>query len=215
MLLVPLALAIFPGCSEYTVRDDLPEVPVADPPGEEGDDLGSPPNWADCTYGFQGDYFNFNASHPDFDPPEGTRDPDTYDGLDWWDSPYKVFSRFDGSLDQGSNWWPVDEGIAEDPAYFSVYWTAWIRVWSDGPVTFVAGASDDLWVDINNKTVISLPGIKDFAPDTYATTLQAGQYPIELRFAQRSDSSAIRFRLISTDSATICYPDFTQDTGED
>ena len=208
-LLLPLI-----GCvAENTLRKD-PSVPVADPPGEEEDDLGDPPNWADCTYGYQGDYFNFTPTHPDFDPPEDVRDADTFDGLDWWSPERKVFSRFDASLDQGGNWWPVDEGLAEDPSYFSVYWNAWIRVWDDGNVDFIVGASDDLWVTINGETVVSLPGVKEFETTTATVRLDAGQYPIELRFAHRSGDSAIRFRPANTDRVTICYPDFSDDTGE-
>ena len=44
-------------CTEQTVRV-INEVPVAEPPGEESDDFGSPPQWADCTEGYAGQYYN-------------------------------------------------------------------------------------------------------------------------------------------------------------
>ena len=200
------------GCSEQTVRV-INDVPVAEPPGEESDDFGSPPEWADCTEGFAGKYFNLPDSHADVEPGDDVREADTYDDLDWWDEQRLSFSRFDPSLDHGSNWWPVDEGLGSDPAYFSARWVAWIRVWEDAEVSFTVGSADDLWVDINNKTVISMPGIKDFEPETFTVELSSGQYPLAVRFAHRSGESGMRFRPLSVDAVTICYPDFDDDTG--
>ena len=199
-------------CSEQTIRGGA-YGEIAEPPGDDVDDLGGPPDWSDCSRGYQADYFNLTASHPDFDPPKDARDPDTFDGLDWWDDVHGAFTRFEPSLDQGSNWWPVDEGYADDPAYFSVYLTAWIRVWQDGSAQFVAGAADDMWVTINNQTVISLPGIKDFKSEVYTVDLASGQYPLEVRFAHRRGDTAISFRPVDSDLITICYPDFSTDTG--
>lgn len=201
------------GCSEQTLRTGGP-TPIAEPPGETADDIGDPPDWADCTSGYQADYFNLTSAHPDFEPPEDARAADTFDGLDWWDSQYGAFTSFEPSLDLGGNWWPVDEGYAEDPAYFSAYITAWVRVWQDSTVQFVAGAADDMWVSINNETVIALPGVKDFESAVYEVDLSSGQYPLEIRFAHRSGDSAIRFRAVDTEQITICYPDFSAgDTG--
>jgi len=186
---------------------------VAQPPGDDEDDIGAPPNWADCAGGYQADYFNLTSAHPDFDPPEDARAPDTFDGLDWWDDQHAAHTRFEPSLDQGSNWWPVDEGFAEDPAYFTAHLTAWVRVWDDGPAQFVAGAADDMWVTLNNETIISLPGIKPFESAVYEVDLSSGQFPLEIRFAHRAGESAIRFRPVDTEQITICYPDFSEDTG--
>jgi hypothetical protein len=205
--ILPLLL----GCSEQTVRV-LDEVPVAAPPGEEADEFGSPPDWADCTSGYAGRYFNLPDSHGDIEPGEDVREADTYDELDWWDAQRLSFERFDPSLDHGSNWWPVDDGLSGDPAYFTSTWVAWIRVWEDTEVAFTAGASDDLWVDINGETVIALPGVKEFDPETFTVSLDNGQYPIEVRFAHRSGDSALRFRPLDS-SVTICHPDFSEDTG--
>lgn len=200
-------------CSEQTLRD-VDQTEIAQPPGDDEDDLGGPPNWTDCAGGYQADYFNMTDAHVDFDPPDSARDPDTYDGLDWWDNQYGAFTRYEPSLDQGSNWWPVDEGFNDDPAYFTAHMTAWIRVWQDATVRFVAGAADDMWVSINHETVIALPGIKDFESATYEVSLVSGQYPLEIRFAHRQGDSAIRFRAVDTDVVTICYPDFSSDSGE-
>lgn len=199
------------GCTEQTIRAQ-DEVPVAQPPGEEGDDFGSPPEWADCTEGYAGRYYNLPATHADVEPAEDVRPADTYDGLDWWDESRLAFARFDPSLDHGSNWWPVDEGLTDDPAYFTARWVAWIRVWDDGVASFTAAGADDLWIDINNSTVIAMPGVKDFEPETFEVELTSGQYPLEVWFAHRSGESGMRFRPLS-DTVTICYPDFSEDTG--
>ena len=199
-------------CSEQTVHM-LDEVPVADPPGEEADDYGSPPDWADCTEGYAGRYYNLSVNHADIEPADDVREEDTHDDLDWWDEQRLSFARFDPSLDQGSNWWPVDDGLSADPAYFSVNWIAWIRVWEDGTASFTAGGSDDLWIDINGETVIAMPGVKDFEPETFSMELDSGQYPLEVRFAHRSGESGMRFRPLNSDTVTICYPDFSEDTG--
>ncbi len=196
-------------CSEYTVRDS-PEVPVADPPGAADDGYGAPPDWADCTVGYAGTYYNLTASHPDIEPGEDERPADTYEALDWWDDDYFAFSRFDASLDQGSNWWPVDEGLIDDPAYFSARWVAWMRVWEDGEVRLTAGSSDDLWVSLSDGIVLALPGVQDFEPETYTIELAAGQYPMEVRYAHRSGASGLRLRVL--DGVSICYPDFSEDT---
>ena len=86
-------------------------------------------------------------------------------------------------------------------------------MWEDAEVSFTVGSADDLWVDINNKTVISMPGIKDFEPETFTVELSSGQYPLAVRFAHRSGESGMRFRPLSVDAVTICYPDFDDDTG--
>ncbi len=207
-----MSLLLLLACSEQTVRV-IDEVPVAAPPGEDADDFGSPPDWADCTSGYAGRYFNLPDSHPDVEPAEDVREADTYDELDWWDEQRLSFARFDPSLDFGSNWWPVDEGLSADPAYFTASWVAWVRVWDDGTTEFSAGSSDDLWIDINGETVIALPGVHDFASQTFSLDLRSGQYPIEIHFAHRSGDSALRFRPLDSERVTICYPDFSEDTG--
>jgi hypothetical protein len=130
--------------------------------------------------------------------------------LDWWDPDYLSFQDYDGSLDIGSNWWPVDEGLEGDPAYFSVRWTAWLRVWrDDSPVSVQLGAQDDAWILVNEAVVASLPGVHDFEPQTITLPVVSGQYPIDIRYAHRAGAeSGFRFRIVEGD-ADICYPDFS------
>ena len=67
---------------------------------------------------------------------------------------------------------------------------------------WTAGAND-LWIDINNETVISMPGIKVFGPEPFTIELSSGQYPLVVRFSHRIGESGMRFRSLSTDTLTI------------
>lgn len=187
-------------CQDYTLRDP-PLVPVATPPGEPSDERGAPPNWQNCLEGYLGEYSNLTIDHPDVEPEriDLALDPDA---LDWWDTPR--FQRFDAGLDFGANWWPVDDGLAGDPAYFSARWRAWIRAWSNTTVRFTYGSADDAWILVNDEIVFADPGVKDFVPETREFSLGSGQYPLEVRFAHRSGQSGFRFRVLSGD-VSICY----------
>ena len=195
-------------CSDYQVRKPDPPTPV-EPPGVDPDaDIGSPPDWTTCGEGWHGVYANLTAENPAVEPEEDVlaSDPTT---LDWWDD--VSFRQFDGSLDIGQNWWPVDEGIAEDPLYFAVRWTAWIRGYSDTTVEAWLGSDDDAWVLVNGDVVASQPGLREFEPEVVTFTVQAGQFPIDIRYAQRAgDTSGFRFRVLSGDVG-LCYPDFSEE----
>jgi len=186
------------GCSEYVVHEKPPP-PTADPPGSEEDDHAEPPDWTDCAGGYTGWYYNLPADHPDLES-DGLFE--SWETVDWFDEDYLSYSQYEASLDQGSGWWPVDDGLAEDPAWFSGVWRAWIRVWDDGPVDFVAGASTDLWVVAGTETVLTVHG-EDFAPEVYTVELEAGQLPLTVYYAHRAGTSGLRFR-VSGDAATIC-----------
>jgi hypothetical protein len=193
------------GCNEYSLREPPPVAP-AEPPGKEDDDEGVPPDWQSCFQGFHGEYSNLSIDHPDVEPRRddlvASEDPSE---LDWWAEP--SFQRFDPSLDMGTGWYPVDEGLEADPAYFAVRWRAWVRAWSNTTMTVSLGAADDAWVIVDGDTVVSLPGIKTFAPATYEIPLSGGQYPMEILYAHRSADSAFRMRVVSGD-VTICHPEW-------
>ena len=133
-----------------------------------------------------------------------------YGGI--WKSLFDRFGLdFDGSLDFGANWWPVDEGVQGDPQYFSVRWTAWMRAGSYTTVSVLLGSADDSWVLVDKSVRVALPGVHAFDPQTLTFDLPAGQYPFDVRFAQRAGTeSAFRFRVLGGD-VTLCYPDFTGD----
>lgn len=191
-------------CSDYRVYTPPPE-PVADPPGQDPDALfGEPPDWDTCSQGWFAQYQNLPADvqlDPEIEP-----DPET---ADWWDPSRRVFLRNDASLEFGDSWWPVDQGIEGDPAYYSVRWTGWLRVWDKGAIPLVVGASTDVFVYVNNLLQLSLTNQTGFEPAVYNLNLEAGQFPFEIRFAQRdAGASAFRFR-VATESAIECYPDFS------
>lgn len=207
--LAPLLLLV--ACSEYKVeRPDPP--PPADPPGIDPDaDFGKPPDWADCAAGYYAQYYNLTADDPIVEPPDDEVAPADPTALDWWDPSRLAYRDFDGTLDIGANWWPVDEGYDQDPAYFTVRWTAWMRVWSGGTMTFTLGSASDGWVLLDGDVIGAQPGVHPFEPETIAVDVRAGQYPFDVRAAHRGGSdSAFRFRVLTGD-VTICYPDFTQD----
>lgn len=183
------------------------KVPPAEPPGQEEDEQGSPPDWANCSQGWRGVYYNLTVHDDYVNPrPEEELAPTDPALLDWWDNP--AFEKYDPTLDFGQNWWPVDEGLEEDPKYFAVYWHAWIRPWSDTTLSFSLGSSDDSWVYINGEDKANKAGIRDFVRDTFTVDLDAGQYPIEVWYAHRASiSSGFSFRVLQGD-VSICYPDF-------
>ena len=208
-LLVPVLFGM--ACTEYGLRDP-PPVPPAEPPGRDEDDLGGPPDWANCFEGFHGEYSNLSIDHPDVrrrSRLDASTDPTQ---LDWWSEP--SFQRFDPTLDMGTGWWPVDDGLEGDPLHFAVRWRAWLRAWSNTTLTVTVGSSDDSWVYLEGQEVIARPGLQPFDPETYTIDLSGGQYPLEVLYAQRDTDgdSGFRFRVLSGD-VSLCYPEW--DDGDD
>lgn len=195
-------------CNETGIGQ-APIPSVATPPTLPADDRGNPPDWNDCFEGFIGDYANLPITHPDVEsstrivPAEGV-DPSL---LDWWDEP--VFQEFSPNLDFGGNWWPVDEGLEGDPAYFTARFTSWLRAWDDTTMRFTLGAADDVWIKVGDEVVFSRYGIHDFEPATYSIPLEAGQFPFELLYAHRSGQSGLRFRVLEGD-VSLCYAEFEE-----
>lgn len=199
--------ALLAGCQEF-VLSDKEQVPPAQPPGKDEDDVGDPPDWQDCYQGWRGVYTNLSVDDEFVDPrPTDPLAPTDPAELEWWDGP-PAFEKYDATLDLGQNWWPVDEDLEGDPKFFAVYWHAWIRAWSGTEVRFTLGSSDDSWVYVNGDPIASKPGIQDFVRDEFTVYLDPGPYPIEVWYAHRgSEVSGFSFRVLSGD-VSICYPDF-------
>jgi hypothetical protein len=193
-------------CSEFTVQQK-PEstVPVAEPPGEESSFQGEVPDWETCNSGFFGRYFNLSIQ----DPVVEASSPGWLAEPAWGEA---VFTQYDPSLDMGAGWWPVDEGLEADPLYFAVRWYGWLRVREEGAVPFLAGAINDLGIWLGEEQVIGIEESDIFEPQTYTLSLDAGVYPIEVRFAQRiGEDSGLRVRLLlDSDQAQLCYPDYRE-----
>jgi hypothetical protein len=200
-------LAILAACSEFRVNQ-APPVPPADPPADEGDQsFGDPPDWASCADGWYGQYYNLPADHPDVEPDPDAPMPDLAD-RDWWDGERRSFTRFDPSLDFGSGWWPLDDGIDGDPAYFAVRWTGWLRVLSGNSIDVVLGARTDAWILIDGDVVAAVGGADGGDAQLLSLPISPGQMTIDIRFGQLDAAeSGFRFRIAGGDVAQ-CYPDF-------
>lgn len=209
--MIGLFLMIGAGCSEYRIHDP-PTVEPAEPPGRDDDVFGDPPDWSDCREAYLGQYFNLQSGDPGVLDEEDTGALPLLDAdADLWAADRLSFQRYDPTVDFGSNWWPVDEGIAGDPLAFSARWTAWIRVLSRGDLSISLGAANDGQVILNEKLVAEVSGSEAFSPQTTTFEQQPGQFTLDLRFAQRGGhESGFRFRLLSGD-AVICYPDFSDE----
>lgn len=210
-------LAGLAGCPEYHVQPPDP-TPVAEPPGRDEDAYGDPPDWASCSQGFRGFYYNLPASHPDV---LAALAPDTGGvqalpeieraQLDWWDPDYLSFEQYDPSLDFGGSWYPVDDGIEGDPDDFAARWVAWMRVTDDTSIEVQLGAATDAWMLIDEVEVASVTGARDLVVESFTLDVRTGQFPIDLYHGHRGGETAgFRFRVVAGE-ATICYPDYTSD----
>lgn len=196
-------------CSEFTLQTP-PDPPVAQPPGSAADAWGDPPGWSDCTQSYDGRYYNLPGDHPDLlaagdtggdtGLAPGPADPST---VDWWDDGYRAYARVDRTLDMGGDWWPVDDGLAGDPAGWSARWLAWIRVQDGGANQLVLGASTDAWLLVDGAVVAQVGGDARFEVQTVELDLAAGQRRLELRVAHRGGESGLSFRPVGED-LSIC-----------
>lgn len=200
------------GCTDYVVHGAKP-LPPAEPPGYLLDAHGEPPSdWKTCNSGWYGRYANLPdaiASEPDDD----TATPPSIDLSDdsWWDDDWRSFERYDPTLDFGANWWPVDDGIGDDPQFFGVRWTSWLRVDGDSTLQIVLGAMTDAWFLVDDDEIV-VDDADEFLPQVYDLGLRGGVHKVDLRYVQRNGTtSGFRFRLVATDRAKLCYPEFDQD----
>ena len=203
-----LIFTMLAACGVENTLQEPPKVPPAEPPDLPDQGYGGPPDWGNCTSGWLGRYTNLEMSHPDMEPPIDAPIPTGPEDLDWWDDVDN--QEFVAGLDFGTNWWPVDDGLAGDPAYFSASWVAWLRATDDTTLEFIFGSSDDAWIHLNDQVVAELPGTHPFEQDVWQINVESGQFPIQVRYAHRTGNSGFRFRVLSGE-VEICYPDFEND----
>lgn len=198
-------------CSDYSIREPDPP-PVADPPVSADDrDWGEPPSWSSCDELWLGRYYNLTADELPVDTALAGDSADTgfdLDALDPWATSRQVFSRWDPTLDQGPGWYPVDQDLPGDPDGFAARWTAWIRVYERGTLTWVFGAASDAWLEVNGETWGELHAQRTAEPDTLEVYADPGQYKVELRMLHRLGTPGLTVRLASGD-AQICPGDFS------
>lgn len=201
-----MILTLWLACSEYQVRQEDPP-DVATPPPDVLDAQGEQPDWQNCQSGWFGQYFNLKSDHPDV----GVAAPAPIGDNGWWSADDLAFQRYDASLDLGPNWWPVDDGLADDPRYFAVHWTAWLRAFNGTTLSIVFGAQDDARLvikDGSDEVPVSVFEPTSFDVQTYDIPLRGGVYPLDLRYAQRVGAeNGFRFRVAGGD-VKLCYPEF-------
>ncbi|MAZ41009.1 hypothetical protein CL654_02740 [bacterium] len=149
------------------------------------------------TTGWYGEYFNYLSSHPDMELPNNEwPDADHGDPLsassawdtDWYEDEYFTFSRIDGNLLFGGDWFPLDpvgEEITQGHEYhFGVHWRALVETDDPGDYAFNAETDDDIWVYVDGVLVGSNPGIH---PPQVATGTAAltGANVVDIFFAER------------------------------
>ena len=103
------------------------------------------------------------------------------------------------------------DGFEDDPAYYAVKSTAWLRVFDGGTMQFVVGNSDDAWLLLNDEVVIDGSGVQDFHAEVVELELTSGQYALELLYAHRSGDSGLSFRAVG-DDMKICFGEFEGNT---
>jgi len=179
MRAIGLLIVLATGCADSALRS-VAQSEDPSPPVSAEDPHGAPPDWGDCDQAFLGDYENRVG-----------------------DTSVPAFSRWDATLDFGADWWPVDDGLAGDPADFAVTWRAWLRAWTDTSweIGFGAASSGSLLID--DAVVASTEG-GGFEPALVTVPVDAGQHRIEVRFVHAGDgTSALSLRTVGGD-LSIC-----------
>ena len=203
-------LFLMSGCSETTLVPFKPPLPDTEPE-YDADLFGEPPDdWENCYRGFLGFYSNLPDDHADVLPVEDYERPE-FETLDWWNAERNAFQRYDGSLDFGPNWWPVDTGLVADPAYFAVRWIGWMRITKKITHEFIVAGSTDVWVLSEGQPLVSIEGSEAFETETYEHEIPPGKYRVDIRYAHRfGEDNGFRFRAHS-EHLYFCYPNYSGD----
>jgi len=179
-----MVFLILVACTEYDLSVS------ADDDGRDGPDAPFDSGWApefeDCEDGYWADYFNLPREHPEMEIDiTGLMPGDVPQAHDWWDEQYFVRRELNDRLDFGSDWWPVNEGLAGDPQYFAVHWFAWLEMAEAGDVSFDLGSDDDSWAYIDGALVADLGGIHSVETTSFTVWLQEGVHTLDLYMAER------------------------------
>lgn len=186
-------LLLLAACTEYAL--DKEHAAAVD-----SDSGFSPDTGYGCEPGYLATYYNLPADHPDMESDvTGYIPGDSPANHDWWDAQYYAFEQVDPGLDFGDQWWPVDQGLAGDPQYFSVHWSARVEASATADYLFELGSDDDGWALIDGAIVGDLGGIHAVEQTTFTVPLSAGAHRLDLYMAERHTSdSGFWFRWEST-----------------
>ncbi len=135
-------------------------------------------------FGYYGQYFNLDASHPTIGDERNNID------RDWFNEKYLSFTKVDYDLDFGNGFFPVDEDLPNDPYYFSVYWKANIEMSSDDDFKYKVLSDDDSWVYVDGKLKTDLGGLHKVKGKTESIKLTKGSHFLEIYFVERGPWSS-------------------------
>ncbi len=157
----------------------------------------------ECTNGdLYGWFYNLPKTHPDVNGPiTGVISGTTPFDYDWYDDQYLSFAEnvAVSSLNQTSNYFPVDDGLAGDPLYFAAHFTGFVHVAATSTHTVQLGSDDDSWFYLNGVETMNLGGVHAFKNATSSVAFPAGTSTIDVYFAERHKSqSALRFSIFGS-----------------
>jgi uncharacterized repeat protein (TIGR01451 family) len=139
--------------------------------------------------GLYGTYNNLPSNHPDVEGTiTGVVSGTTPFQYDWYAAKYFSFATTTpvASMNQSSNFFPVNDGLSGDPFYTAIHWTGFVTFPASGTYQIALGSDDDSWAYLNGNLVGSVPGIHSFTQKNFSVTRStAGTSTIDLYFAER------------------------------
>lgn len=172
--------------------------------------------------GWYTDYFNYKSTDPDMQDGSGPWETPHGDPLGvaspwvahWYDSTFYKFSRVDGNLMFGSNFFPFDSTVYADAGdvasyghefHFGTHSSSKITVPTTGSYAYELTSDDDAWVYIDGALVVNNPGIHAANLVTGSVNLTAGTHIVNLYFAERQTvGSELTFKFV--DESVVVHP---------
>ena len=200
------------GCSAQCQLEDGPQCEEVD----------------DDDHGWYGRYYNYPGLHPDmnlhqsFWPDDNHGDPQSdvspWD-TDWYeDDPYFRFSRVDGSLEFGNDFFPFDIAPEEidhgHEFHFGAHWRALVTAPAPGIYNGSVSSDDDAWIYLDGELITDNAGIQQVATELVQMNL-TGSHVVDIYFAERHTTDSF-FSFGFDDKLTItplppgCEPEGNQ-----
>jgi len=165
--------------------------------------------------GLYGVYNNLPGDHPNVENGAilGVTSGTTPFQYDWYSPKYFSFATTTpiSSFNQPSDFFPVNDGLPNDPFDTAIHWTGWVNFPAAGTYPITLGSDDDSWLYIGGNLITAVPGphVLEYANNTSITVNAAGTSPIDLYFAERRvTQSGLVFR-VSGATFSPCEPTST------